>query len=173
MLSLNDERWNIVLGGYRKPYDPRPALARLQTGTDVTAVWQELWNELHHQGDIDYASYAAVPHLVRIYREHPCKDYNPYAIVTVIELARKQGTNPDIPSWLSDGYFESIQELASVGLREIAQSSDPELVQAILAVLALAKGLRTYARFLLENSEEELLDLETQAFDRSEGQNRA
>jgi len=164
MLSLDDPRWTSLVGGYRTPYDPRPALAKLQSGRDSLAVWDELWNKLHHQGDVDLASYAALPHLVHIYKEHPSKDYNPYAIVARIELLRKEGKNPDVPSWLADGYFDSIQELATLGLRELTQSSDPELVPAILSILALAKGLRTYARFLLDNSEEELLDLEARAF---------
>jgi hypothetical protein len=163
MLNLDDPRWTSLAGGYRTPYDPRPALAKLQSGRDSLAVWEELWNELHHQGDVDLASYAALPHLVRIYKEHPLKDYNSYTMVAVIELARNRGKNPDVPSWLADGYFDSIQELATVGMHELTQSSDPELVRAVLGVLALAKGLRTYARFLLENSEEELLDLEARA----------
>lgn len=164
MLSLDDQRWTNLAGGYRTPYDPRPALAKLQSGRDVSAVWHELWNELHHQGDVDLASYAALPHLVRIYKEHPSKDYNPYTMVAVIELARNRGKNPDVPSWLASGYLESIQELATVGMNELTQSSDPELIRAVLGVLALAKGLRIYARFLLENSEEEVLDLEAKAF---------
>jgi hypothetical protein len=171
MLSLDDPRWTNLAGGYRTPYDPRPALAKLQSGRDVSAVWHELWNNLHHQGDVDLASYAALPHLVHIYKEHPSRDYNPYTMVAVIELARNRGKNPDVPSWLADGYLESIHELATVGMNELAQSSDPELVPAILSILALAKGLRTYARFLLDNSEEELLDLEARAF-RSRSQTR-
>lgn len=54
-------------GGYRLPYDPRPALDRLAT-VDVAAAWAELWQELYHQGDVGEASYAAVPELVRLHR---------------------------------------------------------------------------------------------------------
>jgi hypothetical protein len=32
-------------------------------------VWDELCNELHHQGDVGLASYAAIPQLVRISEE--------------------------------------------------------------------------------------------------------
>ena len=164
MLSLDDPRWTSLPGGYRTPYDPRPALAKLPSGRDSLAVWEARWNELHHQGDVDLASYAALPHLVHTCKAHAVKDYNPYSIVTVIELARNHGKNPDVPSWLADGYFDSIQEPATVGMHELTQLSDPLLVRAVLGVPALAKGLRTYARFLLENSEEELLDLEVNAF---------
>ncbi|HEY0686085.1 MAG TPA: hypothetical protein VGD45_27325 [Steroidobacter sp.] len=63
MMSLDDERWRQLKGGYRVTYDPSGALKLLESGVDV---WGELWDELHHQGDVDVASYAAVPHLVRI-----------------------------------------------------------------------------------------------------------
>jgi hypothetical protein len=33
----------------------------LQSNTDSSKAWDELWNELHHQRDVGEASYAAVP----------------------------------------------------------------------------------------------------------------
>ena len=144
MLNMDDQRWEKLLGGYRIPYDPRPALARLQSGTNDAMVWKELWNELHHQGDVGEASYAAVPHLVRIYRERPSANWNVYAIIGIIELARKRGSNPDVPTWLDSGYFQAIQQLANLGYLELQNASDPELVRAILSIIAIAKGARTH-----------------------------
>jgi hypothetical protein len=160
MLNMDDQRWEKLLGGYRIPYDPRPALTKLQSGTNDALVWREMWNELHHQGDVGEASYAAVPHLVRIYWERPTADWNVYAIVAVIELARKHGKNPDVPTWLNSSYFQAIQDLANLGPQELHQAQDPELVRAILSVIAIAKGIRTHAKFLLEYSEDELLERE-------------
>jgi len=60
MLSFDDPRWRQLRGGYGSPYDPRKALLSLERGTDVLAAWSELWEELHHQGDVGEASYAAV-----------------------------------------------------------------------------------------------------------------
>jgi hypothetical protein len=157
---MDDQRWEKLLGGYRIPYDPRPALTKLQSGTNDALVWREMWNELHHQGDVGEASYAAVPHLVRIYWERPTVDWNVYAIVAVIELARKHGKNPDVPTWLNSSYFQAIQDLANLGPQELHQAQDPELVRAILSVIAIAKGIRTHAKFLLEYSEDELLERE-------------
>jgi hypothetical protein len=105
MLNIDDQRWEKLLGGYRRPYDPRSALAKLRSGTNDAMVWEELWNELHHQGDVGEASYAAVPHLVSIYGKRPSADWNVYAIVAIIELARKHGSNPDVPTWLDSSYF--------------------------------------------------------------------
>jgi len=109
------------------------------------------------------ASYAAVPHLVRIYRNHVTPDGNTYAIVAVIELARDQSNNPAVPKWLEDEYFSAIQELASIGAAEVLAAKDPEALRAILSIIAIAKGLRTHGRFLVEFGEDELLEMESQA----------
>src|SRR3954462_890074 len=66
MPNFDDARWRELRLGYRTPYGPRKALLSLERGTDVSAARGELWEELHHQGDVGVASYAAVRHLVRI-----------------------------------------------------------------------------------------------------------
>jgi hypothetical protein len=161
MLSLDDIRWNDLKGGHRTRFDPRPLLLTLEAAHDVKTVWRELWNELHHQGDVGEASYAAVPHLVRIYRQSRSVDWNTYAIVAVIELARGKGKNPQVPEWMAGSYSSAIDELSQIGAIEILRATNLEDVRAILSILAIAKGARTHARFLIEYSEDELLDIES------------
>jgi hypothetical protein len=163
MLSFEDDRWRNFKGGYGVPFDPRPLLSKLETGQDDKTVWGLLWSELHHQGDVGEASYAAVPHLVRIYRQRNASDWNTYAIVATIELARGKGKNPDLPDWMATDFQSALKELAELGVEEILRAQDSETVRSILSIVALAKGARTHARFLLEYSDEELVDLETQA----------
>ncbi len=162
MIGLDDERWNGLKAGYRVPFDPRPLLLKLDAGTDVETVWHELWGELYHQGDVGEASYAAVPHLVRIYRQRGVLDWNSYAIVAIIELARGRGKNLDVPTWLEDSYFNALRELAEIGMAEYSRAKEPDEIRAILSVLAIQKGARVHAKFLVDYSEEELLDLESQ-----------
>ncbi len=164
MPNLDDDRWPQLRGGYRTPFDPRRLIAMLQSNTDSSKVWDELWNELHHQGDVGEASYAAVPHLVRIYLATQTIDWNTYALVATIELARGKGGNPEVPDWFSAEYFRAIQDLAGKGLKEIASAKSDEEVRTILSVIALWKGARTHARMLLDFSDDEILDLEEQAF---------
>ena len=161
MLSLEDTRWTQMDGGYRLPYDPRATLSKLASGTETAAAWNELWQELYHQGDVGEASYASVPQLVRIYRERNELDWNAYAIVATIELARDSVRNPPLPAWLEPDYNAAITELAGIGLVELPRAENKETVRGILAVLALWKGLRTYASVLIEFSEDEVLELET------------
>ena len=40
--GLEDGRWSTAAGGYRIPYDPRPALRILDDGGDAEAAWREL-----------------------------------------------------------------------------------------------------------------------------------
>jgi hypothetical protein len=161
MLKPNDERWRDLQGGYRMQFDPRPLLAKLEAREDLEETWHELWGELHHQGDVGDASYVAATEMVRIYRQHSAVDWNTYGIVAVIELVRGRGKNPEVPDWLKEEYFGAIAELAEIGKSDLTRSQDPEEVRTILGVLALAKGLRTHARFLVEYSGEELLEFES------------
>ena len=160
MLALEDARWTQLKGGYRVPYDVRPALSRLESGRDTAAVWEELWQELYHQGDVGEASYAAIPHLVRIHRLLGSGDWNTYAIAATVELARSAERNPPLPDWLTKGYKLAWQELAETGLAEIRRATDPETVRSILSVLALWKGLEASGRLLVDFTEDELVEME-------------
>ena len=161
MISLEDIRWSALTGGYKTPLDPRPLLKRLQADSDTTDVWKELWDELHHQGDIGDASFAAVPFLVRSYQERRVIDWNTFAIVAVIELARNDGKNPDVPKWIANDYFQAIRKLAEIGSAEVLQAETVEDARAMLSVIAIEKGLRIHGRFLLNYSEAELIDIES------------
>jgi hypothetical protein len=162
MLNLDDVRWTEMNGGYKMRFDPRPLLTRLESAPAVDAVWHELWGELHHQGDVGDASFAAVPHLVRISRSRGATDWNVYALVAVIELARGRAGNPDVPNWLEAGYFSAIRDLAETGAAAILRTDDPETARAILSILAIEKGLRTHSEFLLKYSDQEMLEIVSQ-----------
>ena len=134
MLPLFDAKWATLAGGYRVPYDPSGALSKLEQGHDA---WQELWNELHHQGDVGEASYAAVPQLVRIAAAATERSWNFYALVSAIEIERHRKSNPPVPAWLADDYFEALRRLQSLALSDLPLRDDHLTVQAILAALAL------------------------------------
>jgi hypothetical protein len=61
MLNLDDDRWDELSGGYSNEVRPSPFPC------DREATWHDIWDDLHHQGDVGEAWYAAVPHQVRIY----------------------------------------------------------------------------------------------------------
>ncbi len=119
-----------------------------------------LLNELHHQGDVAVASFATVPFLVRSYQERGVVDRSTYAIVAIIELARKEGKKPDVPQWIMDDYFQAIRKLAEIGSTEILRAETGEDVRAIFSVIAIERSLRIHGRFLVNYSEAELMDIE-------------
>ena len=164
MLSLEDPRWNGLRAGYRTPIDLRPLLQRLESDRDPTETWHQLWEELYHQGDVGEGSFVALPHLVRIHRLRGIADWNTYALAATIELARGKDGNPDVPDWTRDAYNQALRELGQIGLEELPRASDQEAVRSILGVLAIVHGARTYGRILIELTEDEVSELEQQAF---------
>ncbi|PYV57498.1 MAG: hypothetical protein DMG98_10295 [Acidobacteria bacterium] len=161
MFSLDDERWDVLKGGYRVSFDPRPWLGLLESGKDRSAVWEAFWENLHHHGDVGEASYATVPHMVRIYSKLGVFDWHAFAIVACIELCRGERDNPPLPRWLEEDYSRAIHELAETGISQFLQLKDVEDVRAVLSILAIAKGARLHAKFLLEFTDDELLELES------------
>jgi hypothetical protein len=162
MLSLNDERWKGFDGGYRDRYDASIALSKLENGNvDVAQIWTELWENLHHQGDVGIASYATVPHIARIIRKRRLLDYNAFALVVVIELARGKGKNPEVPDWLQADYDLALKDIAQYGLENLNEEWDTETLQSVLGLVAILKGNRDLGELIFEidaNDAKELLE---------------
>ena len=148
MLPLDDPLWATLTGGYKLPYDASVPLRSLMTDGPSEVLWDELWQELHHQGDVGQASYASVPHLVELVRRSPRLDSNPLALVACIELERP--CNPQIDDRLADGYFAAIRSLPTIIGTHSDQQWDDQVVQAAVACIALARGQRWQAKAYFE-----------------------
>jgi hypothetical protein len=146
-MELADERWAELHGGYGRPYDVRPALRRLARGDDT--VWEEFWQELHHQGSVGEASYAAIPEIVSGYAGRDRPDWNVFALAATVEDARHDAGNSALPAWLAADYETAWKQLEVYALADFPAASSDELIRSILAVLALAKGKRRLARTAL------------------------
>jgi hypothetical protein len=154
-MDFQDPRWTRLLGGYRVPYDPRKALRALELGGETEAAWQELWNKLHHQGSVGEASYAAVPHLVRIHINRDAPDWNTYALVATIEEVRHNSRNPPLPPDLREAYEAAWRQLVEHGFGELRTAEDPTLVCSIIGVIAIGKGQLTLGRLAVALTEDE------------------
>jgi hypothetical protein len=158
MIELSDSIWKTLKGGYRINYDASKRLRELEGGgQDLTSIWDEFWQELHHQGDVDIASYATVPELVRICIKRGLMDWNTFALVACIEecrLFRKQ--NPALPTWLEMDYHSAIRKLAEFGAQHFSEDWSKELAESFLAVAAFAKGLSKQGRMLATFTDDEL-----------------
>ncbi len=73
MLELNDPKGQNFEGGYRQPFDASVPLRKLKNASnsaEAQTILAELWDELHHQGDVSAASYVRCAHLIRIASEN-------------------------------------------------------------------------------------------------------
>jgi hypothetical protein len=159
MLAYDDPKWKKLKGGYQTPYDPTPALKKIESGIKVDEAWSELWDELHHQGDIGVASYAAVPHLARIQQETRSLDWNLYALVSTIEVERHRKTNPPLPAWLAKSYREAWGILLGLAIDELKSANDETTLQVLLGAVALGKGKLKLGVVISNFEEDELLEV--------------
>ena len=153
MLSLNDPIWPTLRGGYRTPYDASPVLKRMAAGDDIDGCWAELWEELHHQGDVGEASYAAVPQLAEIFVSRS-RGWNFYGLIGVIEMERHRHDNPPIPEWIAENYraaLDRVVEMAATDLPSCAKGPDFETA---LGVIAAAKGDLGRAQLILSDDDQ-------------------
>lgn len=156
MLPLSDPRWRELRGGYKTPYDASDALRRLEAGDDI---WDELWQELHHQGNVGEASYAAVPHMVRIAKLLSRRDWGFYGLVSTIEVERHRKSNPEMPQWLVQDYKQAIDEVLELALADLSAETDSATIQSILGALALAKGNLTLGALITNSDESEIVEM--------------
>jgi len=153
-----EPNWTHMQGGYGVPYDPRPAIERLRQDPLDRGAWDELWNELHHQGDVGEASYAALPLLVDACASGP-RDWNLYALVATIEVERHRAANPPLPQWLAAAYAEALRRVKGLALIDLADTADRLISRSAMAVVALACGDLELGALLAHLDESEIGEL--------------
>lgn len=160
-LALDDPRWDELEGGYRRiAYDASKALKRLQEATNIKEtqeIYQELWDGLHHQGDVGPASYYAVPHMVRISKETGLIDWNVLGLVSLIEIQRHKN-NPRIPQALYPNYCNALSELSGLATSILSEDLDLSTTSAVLAAIAIAKGQIKLGNAIQNLDSEDVLD---------------
>jgi len=153
MLPLDDPKWKELSGGYRMPCDVPSMLRKLEAGEDA---WHDLWEELHHQGDVGEASYAAVPHLARIAERTSRRDWNFYSLVSVIEIERHRRTNPPLPTWLEQNYKSAWSVVVRLAIQDVVHVEDALMLRSILGAIALARKSVKLGIFLAFSDESEI-----------------
>jgi hypothetical protein len=160
-LELDDSKWSKLEGGYRGVlYNASTALKRLQQSHDlaeVNDVYQELWNELHHQGDVGLASYYSVPHLTGIAIREKKNILEVLGLVSIIEIQRHKN-NPKLPSALSQAYDKAIVELGELAKLLLNQTWNLEVANTVLTALAVSKGQIKLANAILNLDGEDVID---------------
>lgn len=145
MIDLNDKRWKEFEGGYRIPYDvsvPLKKLEQASTSEEVDSIFSELWQELHHQGDVGVASYMAVPHLIKIAKEKKIINYNVFGLIATIEIERHKD-NPKLPEEFKSSYLHSLTiELPELVMLALNYNWNLDLTSTVLSSKAILSMLK-------------------------------
>jgi hypothetical protein len=156
MLAPDDPRWNELDHAYGPAADVPGLLRALEDSPGPTQgfeeePWYSLWSCLCHQDDAYTASYAAVPHVVRIAlaASGPI-DFSFLLFPTSVEIARKTGHAPELPPELADAYLDAIAALVDVVSRHADSSVDEAMLVSAAAARAVVKGDIDVAEALLD-----------------------
>ncbi len=160
-MTLDESIWQRLEGGYREIYDVSVPLKRLEKACDpaeIGEVWTELWNGLHHQGDVGPASYLALPQIVRIAKLKGIFDLNLLALCSTIEQQRVLGHNPALPIEFQLYYEQGIAELYQYTTANLSNDLDTRTFTYAIGALATCRGLVKLGKAIIELDEPELLD---------------
>ncbi|MFD1467048.1 hypothetical protein ACFQ48_02330 [Hymenobacter caeli] len=160
MLSLNDSCWEDFTSGYQIKYDVSQPLRRLEAAVDseeTNEILDELWDELHHQGDVGTASYLAVPQLIRIGIKKTIIDRRLIGLVALIEIQRHV-SNISIPQQYEEEYHQGLQQIENLIAANKTLPWKKEYTSCALAALAASKGQIDIARIIQEFDDPDLTE---------------
>lgn len=141
MLGLDDPRWNALDHAYGPAGDVPDLLRAVERGE------QELWDELVpclcHQGTVYTASYAALPHIVRIGAAEPLAEQVLFwSFVGAVALSREAAPVPDD---LRQAYEEALARAHELTLACLVPGLDEATGLELLIALAGIRRLPAIA----------------------------
>lgn len=162
MLTLEDPTWSKLTHAYGSAQDIPDLLRALAPATHQRVdykeePWFSLWSALCHQGDVFDASYAALPHIVKIAAKADGPiDFSFFQLPAAIEIARNNGNGPRIPENLKTAYQAGITGLVDCVTTRMNDDWDQNALTSAMAALAVGKGQYQVAEALL-NLDEHLI----------------
>ena len=156
MLDLDSDRWKGLSHCYGGAGDV-PGLIRQLAVYPSEDVWERLWSCLCHQGDVYPASYAAVPHVVRIAEELPIPEQTGYwaFVGSVARGSLKRARRP--PEELKPDFEAALARAGPIVLRILQEKPGDETeVLDLLLVLVSIRACGDIADVLEGVQDEEL-----------------
>lgn len=113
MLELDSLKWSELQSDHGSSEGVPEALALLYKDPQNEVAWHTLWSSLYHSSNVFTASYAALPHIVKIALESKTETVgmNFFLLPASIEIARMQGRGPAIPIELEPAYTSAMYDL--------------------------------------------------------------
>jgi hypothetical protein len=143
VLSLDSPKWSELIHAYGAATNIPDLLRQLEAMPPYEGEnepWFSIWSALAHQGDVYSASFAAVPHVVRVLSEAPDKaDFSYFQFPAWVEICR-QKKSVAIPGELEADYFAALRQLPALVARAADREWDEALLICALSAIAAAKG---------------------------------
>jgi len=157
MLSLDSPEWALLQHAYGSAEDIPDLLRQLDTfpsSEGNAEPWFSLWSALAHQGDVYSASFAAVPHVIRVLSTAPERgQYSFFLFPAWVEI-RRHRNGLTVPANLSFAYSESLNELPGLVGAAARREWDADFLACAMSALAVGKGFPEVAEAVNElNSE--------------------
>jgi hypothetical protein len=134
--------FNIEIEITKKEFkeDILPLLEKLGESLETDSkVWWNIWDLLHHQGDVFGISYFSVPEIFKLYKEKNWLDANLPALLATIENCRQDEKNPKVPEWLEKEYFETLEKAIIYCANKNSENWDRELLANFLMLTCAVK----------------------------------
>jgi hypothetical protein len=149
MIALDSPRWSELEHAYGAAGNIPPLLRQLEGFPDQTRYdeepWFTLWSALCHQGDVYSASFAAVPHVVRVLANDPLRaQFCFFQLPAQVEICRRR-KEVAIPADLQEAYFVALSQLPSLAGAASAREWDSDFLCCALSAIAAAKGFPSIA----------------------------
>jgi hypothetical protein len=157
LLSLESPKWAELDHAYGSAENLPNLIRQLEAlppeGSFESEPYSTLWSSLCHQGDVYSASYAAVPHLVRVLEvARSLRHWTVLLLVVSIETSRMEGRGPEIREDLQSPYLAALSRLPKVVADSSHEEWDETATQTAAAAVAVAKGRTDLADAILELS---------------------
>lgn len=139
-MKLDDPKWATLEGAYKTPFDASKLLSGLYNTNDkreIDSFFSELWDELHHQGDVGHASYFAVPILIQVCVYKKSLDWNYIGLILTIEICRHKDNNPILVKEFEEEYLASLVYFKTYLIENLNSIYDPHSFRLVLAYLAV------------------------------------
>lgn len=155
MLPLDDARWSALSDAYGGSSGIPKLLADAaklpEDNGGQSEPYVSLWSALYHQGDVYSASYAALPHLVRIVEENLGKfRWTLLLLIHAIEVARSEGRGPPMPDDLRDPYYKALARVPRVAAALLPGNINELELRVAFAACATARGFVSMGEAITE-----------------------
>ena len=145
MIPLDSPRWGELQHAYGGASDIPGWLRELEAFPpqegDEAPPYFALWSSLCHQGEVYTASYAAVPHIIRVLASAPTRAPGDFFLLPAcIEMARLNGRGPEVPAELREDYWAALQRIPALAAAAAAAPWDEVYCRTVAAAVVIAKG---------------------------------